>query len=64
MPDWLFCTFLIGLAGVVAFDLIAIWSLRDIGRFTAAASAGLLTYRHLTLRRSRGIARCRVHSGV
>jgi len=54
MPDWLFCTFLIGLAGVVAFDLIAIWSLHDIGRYaTAAASAGFGLLAALTLRRSR-----------
>ena len=54
MPDWLFCTFLIGLAGVVAFDLIAIWTLHDIGRYaTAAASAGFGLLAALTLRRSR-----------
>ena len=54
MPDWLFCTFLIGLAGVVAFDLIAVWSLHDIGRYaTAAASAGFGLLAALTLRRSR-----------
>jgi len=54
MPDWLFCTFLIGLAGVVAFDLIAVWSLHDIGHYaTAAASAGFGLLAALTLRRSR-----------
>ncbi|MFM9919988.1 hypothetical protein [Lacisediminihabitans sp. H27-G8] len=54
MPDWLFGTFLIGLAGVVAFDLIAIWSLHDVGRYaTAAASAGFGLLAALTLRRSR-----------
>ncbi len=54
MPDWLFCTFLIGLAGVVAFDLIAVWSLHDVGRYaTAAASAGFGLLAALTLRRSR-----------
>ncbi len=54
MPDWLFGTFLIGLAGVVAFDLIAVWSLHDVGRYaTAAASAGFGLLAALTLRRSR-----------
>ena len=54
MPDWLFCTFLFGLAGVVAFDLIAVWSLHDVGRYaTAAASAGFGLLAALTLRRSR-----------
>jgi hypothetical protein len=54
MPDWLFGTFLLGLAGVVAFDLIAIWSLHDVGRYaTAAASAGFGLIAAITLRRSR-----------
>ncbi|QNE46348.1 hypothetical protein F1C58_05110 [Glaciihabitans sp. INWT7] len=54
MPDWLFGTFLIGLAGVVAFDLIAIWSLHNVGRYaTASASAGFGLLAALTLRRSR-----------
>ena len=54
MPDWLFGTFLLGLAGVVAFDLIAIWSLHDVGRYaTAAESAGFGLIAAITLRRSR-----------
>ena len=54
MPDWLFSTFLLGLAGVVAFDLIAIWSLHDVGRYaTAAASVGFGLIAALTLRRTR-----------
>jgi hypothetical protein len=54
MPDWLFGTFLLGLAGVVALDLIAIWSLHDVGRYaTAAASAGFGLIAAITLRRSR-----------
>jgi hypothetical protein len=54
MPDWLFGTFLLGLAGVVAFDLIAIWSLHDVGRYaTAAASVGFGLIAALTLRRTR-----------
>ena len=54
MPDWLFGTFLFALAGVVAFDLIAIWSLHDVGRYaTAATSAGFGLLVALTLRRSR-----------
>ena len=54
MPDWLFGTFLLGLAGVVALDLIAIWSMHDVGRYaTAAASAGFGLIAAITLRRSR-----------
>ena len=54
MPDWLFGTFLFALAGVVAFDLMAIWSLHDVGRYaTAATSAGFGLLVALTLRRSR-----------
>ena len=54
MPDWLFGTFLLGLAGVVALDLIAVWSLHDVGRYaTAAASAGFGLIAAITLRRSR-----------
>ena len=54
MPDWLFGTFLLALAGVVALDLIAIWPLHDIGRYsTASASAGFGLLAALTLRRRR-----------
>ncbi len=54
MPDWLFGTFLLALAGVVALDLIAIWPLHDVGRYsTAAASAGFGLLAALTLRRRR-----------
>ena len=54
MPDWLFGTFLLGLAGVVAFDLMAIWSLHDVGHYaTAAASVGFGLIAALTLRRTR-----------
>ena len=54
MPDWLFATFLLALAGVVALDLIAIWPLHDVGRYsTAASSAGFGLLAALTLRRRR-----------
>jgi len=54
MPDWLFGTFLLALAGVVALDLIAIWPLHDVGRYsTAAASTGFGLLAALTLRRRR-----------
>ena len=54
MPDWLFGTFLFALAGVVALDLLAIWSLHDVGRYaTAATSVGFGLLVALTLRRSR-----------
>jgi hypothetical protein len=54
MPDWLFRTFLFGLAGVVALDLMAIWPLGNIGAFsTASASVGFGLLTALTLRRGR-----------
>lgn len=54
MPDWLFGTFLLALAGVVTFDLIAIWPLHDVGRYaTAAASSGFGLLAAITLRRGR-----------
>ena len=54
MPNWLFGTFLFALAGVVACDLLAIWSLHDVGRYaTAATSVGFGLLVALTLRRSR-----------
>jgi hypothetical protein len=54
MPDWLFAAFLLSLAGAVAFDLIAIWPLHDVGRYaTVAASAGFGLLAALTLRRGR-----------
>jgi len=65
MPDWLFGTFLLALAGVVAFDLIAIWSLHDVGRYaTAAASAGFGLLAALTLRRSRELLAAATILGV
>ncbi|CAN5461529.1 hypothetical protein BH10ACT4_BH10ACT4_05510 [soil metagenome] len=65
MPDWLFGTFLFALAGVVAFDLIAIWSLHDVGRYaTAAASAGFGLLAALTLRRSRELLAAAATLGV
>jgi disulfide bond formation protein DsbB len=65
MPDWLFGTFLLALAGVVAFDLIAIWSLHDVGRYaTAAASAGFGLLAALTLRRSRELLAAAAALGV
>jgi len=54
MPDWLFGTFLLALAGVVVLDLLAVWSLHDVGRYaTAATSVGFGLLVALTLRRSR-----------
>ncbi|MHC5796922.1 hypothetical protein ACVXZ4_12255 [Lacisediminihabitans sp. FW035] len=65
MPDWLFGTFLLALAGVVAFDLIAIWTLHDVGRYaTAAASAGFGLLAALTLRRSRELLAAATTLGV
>jgi hypothetical protein len=54
MPNWLFGVFLLGLTGTVAFDLIAVWPLHDVGRYvTSAASVGFGLLAALTLRRSR-----------
>ena len=54
MPNWLFAVFLFGLTGAVAFDLIAVWPLHDVGRYvTSAASVGFGLLAALTLRRSR-----------
>ncbi|MBG6107604.1 hypothetical protein [Frigoribacterium sp. CG_9.8] len=54
MPNWLFGVFLLGLSGTVAFDLIAVWPLHDVGRYvTSAASVGFGLLAALTLRRSR-----------
>lgn len=54
MPNWLFIAFLTALAGVVALDLLAIWSMGDIGaNATASASAGFGLLAVLTLRRGR-----------
>ena len=65
MPDWLFGTFLLALAGVVAFDLIAIWTLHDVGRYaTAAASAGFGLLAAITLRRSRELLAAAATLGV
>lgn len=65
MPDWLFGTFLLALSGVVAFDLIAIWSLHDVGRYaTAAASAGFGLLAALTLRRSRELLAAAATLGI
>ena len=65
MPDWLFGVFLLALSGVVAFDLIAIWPLHDVGRYaTAAASAGFGLLAALTLRRSRELLAAAATLGV
>lgn len=65
MPDWLFGTFLLALAGVVAFDLIAIWTLHDVGRYaTAASSAGFGLLAAITLRRSRELLAAAATLGV
>ncbi len=54
MPDWLFGTFLFGLAGVVVLDLSAIWPLGNIGAYsTASSSVGFGLLAALTLRRGR-----------
>lgn len=53
MPNWLFITFLLALAGVITLDFIAIWPIGNIGTSataSAAASFGLLIA--ITLRRT------------
>jgi hypothetical protein len=65
MPNWLFTTFLLALAGVVALDLIAIWPLHDIGVYaTASASAGFGLLAALTLRREREILTVAILLGI
>lgn len=52
MPNWLFATFLLLLAAVVALDLTAIWPLHDVGRYaTASVSVGFGLLLAVTLRR-------------
>lgn len=56
MPNWMYATFLLALAGVVALDLVAIWPLHNVGGYaTASASAGFGLIAALTLRRGREI---------
>jgi hypothetical protein len=56
LPDWAFGLFLAGLATAIALDLIAVWSLHDIGRHaTAALTACMGLIIVLTLRRTRDI---------
>ena len=53
LPNWMFATFLAGLAAAVALDLAAIWPLGDIGQnATAALSAGMALITVVTLRRA------------
>lgn len=56
MPNWMYATFLLALAGVVALDLVAIWPLHNVGAYaTASASTGFGLIAALTLRRGREI---------
>ncbi len=56
MPNWMYATFLLTLAGVVALDLVAIWPLHNVGAYaTASASTGFGLIAALTLRRGREI---------
>ncbi len=56
MPNWMFGTFLVFLAGVVTLDLVAIWPMHDVGRFaTASVSVGFGLLVALTLRRGREV---------
>ena len=65
MPNWLFTTFLLALAGVVALDFIAIWPLHDVGAYaTASASVGFGLLAALTLRREREILTVAILLGI
>ncbi|MGV8882210.1 MAG: hypothetical protein ACOH19_08650 [Rhodoglobus sp.] len=56
LPTGAFVAFLVGLALVIALDLIAIWPLHDIGRMaTASVTAGTALLVVLTSRRTRDI---------
>lgn len=51
LPTWMFLSYLAALAGVIASDFVAIWSLDDIGRFaTASVTAGFGLVAVVTLR--------------
>lgn len=53
LPDWIFAIFLSFLTCAVALDLLAIWSLNDIGRYaTSALTAGMVLLVVVTLRGS------------
>ncbi len=56
MPDWMFATFLMLLAGVVVLDLAAIWPLHNIGSTaTASVSVGFGLLVAITLRHGREV---------
>jgi hypothetical protein len=56
LPLWLFCLYLIALAGTVALDFIAIWPNHDIGKYaTASVSAGFGLMIVVTLRGGREV---------
>jgi hypothetical protein len=53
LPDWIFALFLTGLAVAVALDIIAVWDLHSIGRYsTAAIAAGMTLLVVVTVRGS------------
>ncbi len=55
-PGWMFSAYVTALAGVVAFDFIAIWPLGDIGVFaTASVTAGFGLLPVVTLRPARDL---------
>lgn len=67
LPDWMFGLFLTGLLVSVALDVIAVWSLHDIGRnATAALAAGTTLLVVVTLRGSTEIliAACLLGAGL
>jgi hypothetical protein len=56
LPNWTFVALLVGLAAVVALDLLAVLPERDIGRYgTASVAVGGVLVLLVTLRRSREI---------
>jgi hypothetical protein len=56
LPLWLFCLYLLALAGTVALDFIAIWPSHDIGKYaTASVSAGFGLMIVVTLRGGREV---------
>ena len=51
LHDWMFVTFLLGIAGTVALDVYAVWELHDLGRTaTAALVAGMALLAVVTFR--------------
>ena len=43
LPDWIFLGFIVVLAIVIVFDVIAVWELHDFGRYSTASLAAVMS---------------------